>query len=540
MLKDAIKSLSLANLCFIKVWSKLLSSAGSYFNEFPVAYLSIIVNVVVLAAVFFTCLRLWRRFRGVRIDRVQRFISFLIVLTVVNGIVSLIAAGLPITPSGAMARNSHLFGGILITGAVAFVFFKWQTRILNALPGLLMILSPFVVLTFTQSIWKINSRPSMVAYAAERPAEKLEFARKRPATRVIWIIFDELDERLAFVDRPLSVKLPELDRLRQQSVSAGNAYPPAPLTYMSMPALITGRLVSRVTPVASNELLVNFDGDKTASRWSKEPNVFSDARKAGFNTGLAGWCHPYCKVIGSDLTKCLGVNDDNAESLSLPHSMMIQAEGLVGTAPMIQQIVTPLVQRVGFLNEFAVGGERRKYIARYKSVLEDAKKFAVDTDLDLILIHSPAPHPPGIYDRRTGEFSLKGTSSYLDNLALVDRTVGELRRLMEGKGVWDSTVLLISADHWWRTEMWQRGPFWTAEAAAVATEKMDHRIPFILKLNGQKEPVVYDQKFNTVLTHDLLLALLKGEATTSAEVTKWLDDHRSIGDSPYNRDEMLP
>ena len=221
--------------------------------------------------------------------------------------------------------------------------------------------------------------------------------------------------------------------------------------------------------------------------------------------------------------------------------MFSQAEGVISTIPLVMQAAIPVIQRVDVVNQIVTTGEREKYTVRYRRVLEGALKAAVDPDLDLIFIHSPAPHPPGIYDRVKGDFSLAGRHSYLDNLALVDRTLGELRRAMESAGVWDQTTIIITADHWWRTEMWSRGPFWTREdAAAAGSGRMDHRIPFVLKLAGQREQLTYTPGFNTVVTHDLVLALLRGDVSTPGSVAGWLDRHRSITDSPYNRDELLP
>jgi hypothetical protein len=45
--------------------------------------------------------------------------------------------------------------------------------------------------------------------------------------------------------------------------------------------------------------------------------------------------------------------------------------------------------------------------------------------------------------------------------------------------------------------------------------------------------VRYDAPFNTVVTHDLLLALMRREVSTPVEVVSWLDRHRSIEQSPY-------
>jgi hypothetical protein len=286
--------------------------------------------------------------------------------------------------------------------------------------------------------------------------------------------------------------------------------------------------------------MVNFAGEPQALPWSTQPGIFSEARQAGFNTGLVGWCHPYCDVIGSGLSTCDVVKEGNADDISLKGSMFSQAQSLISTVPLVQQVSLPLIQRVGFINRIVTQGERQKYLVRYQYVLKGAVKAATNPDLNLIMVHCPAPHPPGIYDRSTGDFSMEGDRGYLDNLELVDRTLGQLRREMESAGIWDDTTVLISADHWWRTEMWSRGPFWIREDAASSGDKMDHRIPFLLKLAGQRDGVTYTHAFNTVLTHDLLLAVLRGQVSDRQNLVEWLDTHRSIGDSPYNRDELLP
>lgn len=55
--------------------------------------------------------------------------------------------------------------------------------------------------------------------------------------------------------------------------------------------------------------------------------------------------------------------------------------------------------------------------------------------------------------------------------------------------------------------MWSRGPFWTKEEDFVLAGTVDHRVPFVLKLPRQTNSLTYDRGFNTVVTHDLVLAL---------------------------------
>jgi arylsulfatase A-like enzyme len=105
---------------------------------------------------------------------------------------------------------------------------------------------------------------------------------------------------------------------------------------------------------------------------------------------------------------------------------------------------------------------------------------------------------------------------------------------MEQNGTWDNTTVLVSSDHWWRTEYWDiRQPIWSAADDAYRGEGKFHHIPFLLKLKGQKESLTYDAPFNTVVSHDLILDILRGKLSAPDQVPVWLDAHRSIGESPY-------
>ena len=99
---------------------------------------------------------------------------------------------------------------------------------------------------------------------------------------------------------------------------------------------------------------------------------------------------------------------------------------------------------------------------------------------------------------------------------VADRVLGDLRRSIGSD--WDNTVVLVSADHWWRD-------------APLSNGRRDHRIPFILKLAGQKQGVEYQGAFNTVLTRDLLLLLLRGELKNPSEVVEWIERNSRLGES---------
>ena len=70
-----------------------------------------------------------------------------------------------------------------------------------------------------------------------------------------------------------------------------------------------------------------------------------------------------------------------------------------------------------------------------------------------------------------------------------------------------------------------------ARVALGEWERHDHRIPFMLKLAGQKSSVEYDHAFNTILTRELLLKLLRGEMKTPSEVVEWIERNSPLGES---------
>jgi hypothetical protein len=145
-------------------------------------------------------------------------------------------------------------------------------------------------------------------------------------------------------------------------------------------------------------------------------------------------------------------------------------------------------------------------------MLASATQLAARSDYGLALMHLPVPHAPHAYDARTGRLTLANSpiGGYLDSLVLVDNTLASIRSAMERAGVWDGATILLSADHHYR-------------ASTALDGKTDPRVPFLLKMAGAHEPLAFDRPFNTVLTHDLILAVLRGEISSPRQAAAWLE-----------------
>jgi hypothetical protein len=323
----------------------------------------------------------------------------------------------------------------------------------------------------------------------------------------VWVIFDELQMQSIFNNRAGGLPLPEFDRLIGESLNLTNAYPPSWQTLTSMPALISGRFIRDAVPASQDELQLETD-DGSVVQWSTQPSVFSEAQKEGFTTGIAGWYHPYCRVIGNDLDVCDWTPQVSQSNPALDRLTFGRAL-LNNTTTAVLRI--PFFFRV-FHNTYET--RQREDHARALAQIETNANKLVAEHANLSLLHFSVPHSPWISEATVDPKSVQG---YLGNVVIADRVLGDLRRSMAGD--WDKAVVLVSSDHWWRD-------------APLTNGKRDHRIPFILKLTGQKQGVEYKGTFNTVLTRDLLLLLLRGEVKNPSEAVEWIERNSRLGESP--------
>src|SRR5262245_26591823 len=124
------------------------------------------------------------------------------------------------------------------------------------------------------------------------------------------------------------------------------------------------------------------------------------------------------------------------------------------------------------------------------------------------------------HDRSTLNSILDDRDEYFDNLVLADRAFEELPRAMQRASVWEQTTVLISSDHGWRNDV--RGELTDVVHTALPRKPLP-LVPFLLKLPGHDQPLDYSASLNTILTHDLILELIRGELSTPRRVVSWLD-----------------
>jgi hypothetical protein len=506
--RDLGVCLSLVNVAFLRVWTELLAYTPEntvlmFRPPKTLDYVAVILNVLIGGVVLFTAVTLVRRHPTILWRSVAYTGFFAALVFCANGVRSVLSNRWEIL-RGQLFKymGAHTLIAVLAVLLLAFtlLMLRWRRQVVGAIYSLLLILFPFVVFTFAQAGWAAMHPRDISRFENGPPAPKLPVRAGVP--RVLWIIFDELDYRLTFTERPRDLELPEFDRLRTESLFSTNAYPPDSATRVSLPALISGKKSSAERLVTVNDIEFQFPGSNEWVKWTSRNSIFLEARKLGVNTALVGWYLPYCRILNDALTRCWWCE--------IEFQMNSNGDRLFPIA--VNQ--TRSLFETSLFSPFGRSLSVQRKAEQYTEMLHEGVSLSTDPTLGLSLIHFDVPHSPFVYNRRTRDFSLANSpvKGYVDALALTDRTLGDIRRAMEQTGQWDSAAILISADHFYRYSKLLDG-------------KSDRRIPFMLKLPFQKEGTVHTGRFNSIVTKELLLSIIRGELKSAADVDSWLNKH---------------
>ena len=293
--------------------------------------------------------------------------------------------------------------------------------------------------------------PQLLSLAARSQALEQDSFRRVPAQpasalksdtdqgRILWILLDEFSYDQGFAHRQPSVKLPNFDALAAESSLFTNLQPVGYYTEEVVPSLLLGRRVEALRSNFEGMPRVQYSGQNGWTAFDAGHTIFGDAQRLGWSTGVAGWYNPYCRILSGVLDSCYWTFGNAIPS------------GLSGRKTVLGNAVAilPGVEMAeAHMDAGPQSGPAAGHWDEYSRLMARSRALVADTSIRFVLLHLPLPHPPGLYDRRTQQFSLRG--SYLDNLALADRAVGELLDVMHNTPAAANTTVIVSSDHSWR------------------------------------------------------------------------------------------
>lgn len=322
------------------------------------------------------------------------------------------------------------------------------------------------------------------------PAQNLS----TPRPTILFIVFDEWDQRLTFEDRRPGLDLPEIDRLTAQAFVATNVERPGAYTFVAMPSLLSGRKVKTAKSIPGDDLEIVWSDTGENVSWRNQSVFFDDARKFGFNTAVVATAiHPYCRMFRRAISDCW-VDDT---PFDYEYNSVINR---------IDDLVLRSISHIPFVKELIDGPTKRLHSQPSVNVVfnmrDTIERKVLDARWTFVFMHVRLPHDPYIYDLRRGEYGIVDSddaTAYWGNLVALDKFIGHLRATFEEADIWDDLTVLLTADHGYK---------------GVETHYRHdpkNRVPLIVKFPGQRKGVVFEQQASAVKIRSALHAIFAGK-----------------------------
>jgi hypothetical protein len=504
--QELLGSLSLANLLLLRVWASsppYLSDRLVYFLPVPPPwqhFAVLLTNVALLGTAIYWLRRWLTGRKGVFWTNVSRVLFVGLLLLALNSV------------RAVMATGSHYFelvywqktlgrSGVWAMASVGLpaglLAFRYRVVLGKVLRTSLLVLSPLLLIQAAAGLTAVM-KYKRAEWAGPAPAGPLG-TKREPAQRVVVLLFDELDYRLAFEERPPGIRMPHFDDLRAHGYEATNAIPPGESTLYSIPGLISGRRAAEIAVRGPSRIEVRFTGEQRWTDLSATDHLFRRVRAAGYNAAVVGWYFPYCRVFGDTLSDCAWWPADYLFAFPMHGSFLTQLPR------QLRALLEPRTFSLFWKPSYFEPALQTKQM-----LLESAITAAVNRKNDFVFAHLATTHWPYSYERRTKAYTGSGGTyqGYEDSLELADGALGRVLEGLTRSKLLDRTTIVITADHAFRLAKLEHGKF-------------DERVPFFVRFGAS---VVHQREVHQVRTRQLLsvvVKVLQGQIRDANQLAGW-------------------
>jgi hypothetical protein len=154
----------------------------------------------------------------------------------------------------------------------------------------------------------------------------------------------------------------------------------------------------------------------------------------------------------------------------------------------------------------------RQRLQTHLNLQQHAMELLKQDQADFVFLHLAIPHSPNIWSRVNDDYARGCGSSYLDNLALSDRTLGSVMTILQQSPRWKDTTVIVQGDHSWRIMLWDWLPAWTEEDDQASRGEFDPRPALLIHNAGQTRPVTDGRSLSLLFVHDAVEDVLQGKA----------------------------
>ncbi len=391
------------------------------------------------------------------------------------------------------------------------VYPRWYRRVMRFGDILGLFVAVFAFSSILQLLWLLLWTPKPPQYhAAWNPPTTTQQAPAQPPPPrdhplLVWVIFDELSYDQLFEHRARDLDLSSFDALRNISTLFTDTQPAGLKTVKIIPSLLTGHVVDDIKFSFQNRFSVHYAGLHGWHPLDGSETVFADARANHWRTAAVGWYNPYCTIYADALDDCYWMNLDKIDA-----PMAQQKPFWQNTFAPLQQLVRE-VRSPSRADRDLCSFDVRQRLHTHQELERHAFQLLRLDQADFVFLHFATPHSPNIWSRSDDAYTEWCDSSYLDNLALVNRELTRILATLKASPRWKDTTLIVQGDHSWRVPLWNWTPTWTDEDDHASREIFDTRPALLIHQPGQLKPHTDSNPWPIIQVHDVIDQVLHSQ-----------------------------
>jgi len=363
----------------------------------------------------------------------------------------------------------------------------------------------FALFSLVQLLWVMRWKPGPYEQRASWHAAGVA-QPPRKHSLLVWVVFDELSYDQVFEHRAHDLALPHFDALKQISTVFTNVQPVGYKTVKIIPSLLTGKVIDDYRFRFNNSFVVHEDGTHGWQPVRGSNSIFGDAQSAGWRTAAVGWYNPYCTIYGDAIDDCYFMNLDRIDGLMSQRDTFVK-----NTWSPMEQIVRE-IRAPAKADRRGCNYDVKQRLSTDLDLQDHWTELLKTDQADFVFLHLSVPHSPNVWSRMKDDYTQMCDSSYLDNLALADRMLGQMLQMLQSSPRWKDTTLIVQGDHGWRIGLWNWLPSWTDEDDAASRGVFDPRPALLIHQAGQTQAQSVSTLWPLLNVHGVVEETIHGQA----------------------------
>ena len=305
---------------------------------------------------------------------------------------------------------------------------------------------------------------------------------------------------------PSQTSTPSAPRARSSPTPSPSAFTPS-------------RSFPRCSPAASSTASVTPSATASGSTTPTVPgrqlvdgagSVFGDAVQSGWRTAAVGWYNPYCSIYSPDIQDCYWTDHDMQDG---PISQ--RATLAANIASPLHQLAVELVSPARADRDLCAFDLRLRHLTQI-DLQQHALQILRTDQADFVFLHLSLPHSPNTWSRAQNGFTNQCGSSYLDNLSLTDRVLGQLLATLQSSPRWGQTTphrpgSTTSLAH---PPLWRGLPAWTEEDEVASRGLFDPRPALLIHQPAKSQPQTVSTPWPILQVHSVVQQILHHQSPT--------------------------